>query len=288
MSIIQLYSQDLSPELNSFLSEIKPNVDRYVDAKATAQKERMLIIGQIAEYREQYPQRSADHRLLSSAMQSEWSGDVISNSKVAYQEYKRLMETDVPEYMQLAEEANPSQLKTLSRGEGTTLAYDAVKHLQKTGTLPSKGKMEQYLQGNINNKFENRPGTILKDDRPKSSPSTPEPTPYVAPKVDPDEAEFRRMGVMDPSQRSFLRSLVSNENLEHITSLKAAYTWHKLDDDAVLQYIQQKLAVSSTFEVKVRGLLSENNAEVVDTTAVRVESTPAYDTTGLMPPRWRR
>ena len=283
MSIIQLYSQELSPELNSFLTEIKPNVDRYVDAKANAQKERMLIIGQIAEYREQFPQRSADHRLLSNAMQSEWTGDTIKKSAAAYKEYKRLKETQVPEYMKLAEAANPAQLVTLGRGEGTTLAYEAAKYQKQTGAVPSQAKLEQRLKGNNTASFEKGRTAPLNQ---QQSPSTPEPAPYVAPKVDPDEAEFRRMGVMDPTQRSFLRSLVSNENLEHITTLKAAYTWHKLDDDAVLQYIQQKLAVSSTFEVKLRGLLSENNAEVIDTTATRVETN--YDTTGLMSPRWRR
>jgi hypothetical protein len=285
MSIIQLYNQDLSPELNTFLAEIKPNVDRYVDAKATAQKERMLIIGQVAEYREQFPQRSADHRLLSSAMQSEWKPEVIKKATAAYKEYKRLKETQVPEYMELAEAANPAQLVTLGRGEGTTLVYEAAKYQQQTGTVPSQAKLEQRLKGNNTASFEKgRTAPLNSENRPTAQVTTPD-TPYIAPKVDPDEQEFRRMGVMDPNQRSFLRSLVSNENLEHITSLKAAYTWHKLDEAAVLQYIQQKLAVSSSFEVKLRGLLSENSAEVVDTTATTVHS---YDTSGLVSPRWRR
>jgi hypothetical protein len=282
MSIIKLYDQEVSNELGSFLHQIKPNVDGYVAAKSAAQKERMMIIGQIAEYRQQFPQRSGDHRLLSQAMKSEWSDDVIKSNTVAYQEHKRLIETNVPEYIELAEVANPSQLMVLGRGEGTTLAYDAVKHLKQTGSLPSTQTMRQVLSGHKNNLAEKCNVTPLN----QQSPSKLEPAPYVAPKVDPDEQEFRRMGVMDINQRSFLRSLVKNENLEHITTLRAAHLWQQLSDEDLLLVLKQKLQVSSSYEARIRGLLSEHTNEVVvDTTATTVTS---YDTSGLVSPRWRR
>jgi len=50
MSFLELYKEPLSAELGSFLADIKPNVARSSDAKQSAQKERMIIIGKVVEY----------------------------------------------------------------------------------------------------------------------------------------------------------------------------------------------------------------------------------------------
>lgn len=149
-------NNELSTELTEFLKELKPEVDNYANARNQALRSRMLIIGRINDYKNEFPQRSADHRLLRQAMNSEWSSDVIEKAITAYNQYNKLLATEVSEFVSLAENANPSQLIALSRGEGTSLAYDAAKHLKKTGTLPSQGKMEQYLRGNLKSDFSSR------------------------------------------------------------------------------------------------------------------------------------
>jgi hypothetical protein len=152
-----IYSNnELSIELTEFLKELKPEVDNYTNAKAQALHSRMLIIGRINDYKNEFPQRSADHRLLRQAMNSEWSRDVIEKAITAYNQYNKLLATEVSEFVSLAKNANPSQLVTLSRGEGTSLAYDAAMYLKKTGALPSQAKMEQHLRGYLNKDFSSR------------------------------------------------------------------------------------------------------------------------------------
>ena len=146
-------NNELSPELNEFLTELKPEVDKYTTSKAQAQRSRMLIIGRCNDYKKSFPQRSADHRLLQNAMRSEWTEDVIKKAVAAYDEYNRLIDTEVCMYVSLAETATPSQLVVLNRGTDTTLAYDAARYLNKTGELPSKGRMEQYLSGYVKADF---------------------------------------------------------------------------------------------------------------------------------------
>lgn len=271
---ITLYdNNEVSPELTIFLTELKPEVDRYANAKAQAQQSRMLIIGRVNDYKNTFPQRSTDHRLLRQAMTSEWSNDVIEKSITAYNEYNKLLKTGVPEYMAIAENANPSQLVTLSRGEDTTLAYDAAKHFKQTGSLPSKGKMEQYLRGHIDRSFSSRPGA---DTQKSVSPEVKQeaPTPDVAPikpQMSEDEQALLRMGVYQESARHHMLGLIANENLEYIKDARSAYLWSQFCGGSMkelLPIIQQKLSQSKAFEVTLREMLSHHNTIEVEATTV--------------------
>ena len=85
MSLIKIISSEHSAEFGQLITDIKANVLSYLEARQKAQKERMIIIGKIAEYKSSYPQRSKEHRALTTAMNEEgWSQDVISNNLLAY------------------------------------------------------------------------------------------------------------------------------------------------------------------------------------------------------------
>ena len=78
MALLNIYESEVSTEFKNFLDQIKTNIEAYSDAKQKAKKERMIIIGKVAEYKETFPQRSSDHRLLTKVMKEEgWSDDVI-------------------------------------------------------------------------------------------------------------------------------------------------------------------------------------------------------------------
>lgn len=268
---ITLYgNNEVSAELTEFLTELKPEVDNYVNAKAQAQKSRMLIIGRINDYKNSFPQRSTDHKLLRQAMTSEWSSDVIEKAITAYNEYNRLLDTGVSEYMLVAESANPSQLVTLSRGEGTTLVYDAAKHLKQSGSLPSQGKMEQHLRGYVSNDFSSR---RTADTQPQKVEPTVQPKPTISGEEMEERLEFIRVGVTDPARQRHLKGLVSNENLPYIDSIKVANFWYSLSDEEMLKIIAQKIEKNSSFETKVREFLSEYTTDVtVDVVSSEVAS----------------
>ena len=94
MTLIKIINSEHSAEFGQLITDIKANVLSYLEARQKAQKERMIIIGKIAEYKSIYPQRSKEHRALTTAMNEEgWSQDVISNNLVAYKQYKSLLES---------------------------------------------------------------------------------------------------------------------------------------------------------------------------------------------------
>jgi hypothetical protein len=284
MSIIQLYTEEVSTELTAFLQEIKPNVDRYVEAKNSAQKERMLIIGKVSEYREQFPQRSGDHRLLSQAMNREWSSDVIKKNVGAYKAFKQLQATEVPEYIAVAEKASPSQLLALGRADGTKLAYDAAQHLKKTGELPSSQVMRRHQS------TEKCAGAPLNANPSQSQQTSTSHTPYVAPaqpQLTEEELQLQRYGITDESQRHHILSLIANENLAHITTVRDAYLWHLLGGgslQALVPIIKQKLSQSKEFEVLLRELVLHHTA--IEVTATEVPTT--FDNAMHDGIRWRR
>ena len=77
MSLKKIINSEHSEEFGEFINEIKANVLSYLEARHKAQKERMIIIGKIAEYKNSYPQRSKEHKALTTAMSEEgWSQDV--------------------------------------------------------------------------------------------------------------------------------------------------------------------------------------------------------------------
>ena len=56
MSLTQIINSEHSEEFGELITEIKANVLSYLEARHKAQKERMKIIGKIAEYKNSYPQ----------------------------------------------------------------------------------------------------------------------------------------------------------------------------------------------------------------------------------------
>ena len=158
MSLLHIYKSEISIEFKSFLDEIKENIEAYAKAKQRAQKERMIIIGKIAQYKSSFPQRSSDHRLLVKAMKAEgWSDDVISNNLFAYKQYLWLINND-SSWHPLAEASTVSHLLVMGREEGCSLSYYAAKYLKIHKDLPSVSAMRGYLAGWFDEKF--RPKNI--------------------------------------------------------------------------------------------------------------------------------
>ena len=58
MTLIKIINAEHSAEFGQLITDIKANVLSYLEARQKAQKERMIIIGKIAEYKSSYPQRS--------------------------------------------------------------------------------------------------------------------------------------------------------------------------------------------------------------------------------------
>jgi hypothetical protein len=168
MSILSIYNEQLSPELTSFLTDIKPNVDSYVTSKNEAQKQRMLIIGQVSEYKQEHKQRSADHRLLNKTMESEgWKEVVISENLTAYQEYKLLSGNVNEPYRKFAEGASVSLLTLLGRDRrnnngGSELSAAAFDHWKKTGKYPTVSQAKGFLGGFTTKAFEFKGGGAKK------------------------------------------------------------------------------------------------------------------------------
>ena len=163
MSLLQIYEHELSDEFKGFLDQIKTNIDAYTEAKHKAQIERMMIIGKINEYRQSFPQRSSDHRLLAKAMTNEgWSADVISNNWIAYRKYQNLM-SGHKDFHPLAQAASVSQLIVMARAKDGSFWMNLFKHLRRHKKLPSVSAMRGYLAGWFDDSFQPRNKGITKD-----------------------------------------------------------------------------------------------------------------------------
>jgi len=154
MSLLQIYEYELSDEFKSFLDQIRTNIETYTEARHKAQIERMIIIGKINEYRQSFPQRSSDHRLLAKAMTNEgWSPDAISNNSIAYKEYQRLMNSH-SDWYPLAQAASVSQLLIMARAEDGKLSFYMLKYLKRHKKLPAVSAMRGYLAGWFDDRFQ--------------------------------------------------------------------------------------------------------------------------------------
>jgi len=263
MSLLNLYNPsshqiipELSQEFHALLADLKTHVDNYLALKDKAMKERMVIIGKANAYRSQFPQRSAESRLLFQALNKEWSSDVIKNNTQAYLEYVRLMQTDVEEWKNLAEKANPSQLLMFSRDKTGNLRFDAAKALKRTGKVPSFQQLSQSRNKAIRGD-EKRNVTPLN----KEVPSQPHPATSL--RLDTEqELEFKRLGVINKLEQTHLLNLVSNQNLERITTVRQAFFWHSLSEDDLIRLVEQKLLVSGRFEVRLREKLKQHQEEL--------------------------
>ncbi len=116
----------------------------------------MIIIGKIAEYKQSFPQRSTDHRLLVKAMKEEgWSDDVISNNLIAFRRYQKLMNSH-SDWHPLAQAASVSHLLLMARANDGRLQHDALQYLKRHKKLPSLSAMRGYLAGWFDEKFMQR------------------------------------------------------------------------------------------------------------------------------------
>ena len=156
MTLLNIYESEVSTEFKNFLDQIKTNIEAYSEAKLKAQKERMIIIGKIAEYKQSFPQRSTDHRLLVKAMKEEgWSDDVISNNLIAFRRYQKIMNSH-SDWHPLAQAASVSHLLLMARANDGRLQHDALKYLKRHKKLPSLSAMRGYLAGWFDEKFMQR------------------------------------------------------------------------------------------------------------------------------------
>ena len=156
MTLLNIYESEVSKEFKNFLDQIKTNIEAYSEANLKAQKERMIIIGKIAEYKQSFPQRSTDHRLLVKAMKEEgWSDDVISNNLIAFRRYQKLMNSH-SDWHPLAQAASVSHLLLMARANDGRLQHNALKYLKRHKKLPSLSAMRGYLAGWFDEKFMQR------------------------------------------------------------------------------------------------------------------------------------
>lgn len=164
MSFLTIYYDDSnSAELGELLTTIKPNVELYTTSKEEAQRQRMLIIGQVSEYKRLHSQRSSEHRRLNKAMEEEgWSHAAISENTTAYQEYKYLKENVNEPIKQFAEGAPIKLLlecgKQRKQSGDSELSAAAFDHWRKTGCYPTKKQFKGFLGGYTSSSFEFRGG----------------------------------------------------------------------------------------------------------------------------------
>jgi len=301
MSLLNLYNPsshqtipELSQEFHALLADLKTHVDNYLALKDKAMKERMVIIGKANAYRSQFRQRSAESRLLFQALNKEWSSDVIKNNTQAYQEYVRLMQTEVEEWENLAEKANPSQLLMFSRDKTGKLGFEAAKTLKRTGKIPSFQQLNQTRKTSDNRS----PMTDTENEKRNVTPlKETDPQPALSPSRVEDqelELEFRQLGVINELQQTHLVNLVSNENLQHIQTVRQAFFWQCLSDDDLMNLVEQKLLVSNRFELRLREKLQQHQEELTKNqrSEGKLNTQHLQETSALeapfMAPRFRR
>ena len=166
MTLLTIFEQTTSPELRTFLTQLKPHIDSYCEHRNKAQLERMMIIGKVGEYRSSFPQRSKDHRLLSQVMNEEgWSLDVIDNNLAAYRTYNDILLNYHSDYHPIAHKASVSQLMLISRGVSLV---ELIYYYRRKRQLPPTSALRGYLGGFFNERFEPK-----SKGRPKSFQETP-------------------------------------------------------------------------------------------------------------------
>jgi hypothetical protein len=286
-----------------FMAEIVGLVQDYQHA-SKGQQSMMFLVGKIQQHKRRYSQRSPEFQFYQDILDElDVSKDQASSLTRAYNFYNKLLEKGVDEYTALAESATPYQLLALKEADNTETVYDAARYLKKNGRLPSVKAIK--LRGNkrIAASFEVRDVTTLVSDRPSSvtgaplntNPSlsqqtnTPQTPDVVAPKpqLTEEELQLQRYGITDESQRHHILSLIANENLAHITTVRDAYLWHLLGGgslQALVPIIKQKLSQSKEFEVLLRELVLHHTA--IEVTATQVPTT--FDNAMHDGIRWRR
>ena len=68
MTLIKIINSEHSAEFGQLITDIRANVLSYLEARQKAQKERMIIIGKIDEYKSSYPQRKTPTHTHQTSM----------------------------------------------------------------------------------------------------------------------------------------------------------------------------------------------------------------------------
>ena len=278
-----------------FMAEIVGLVQDYQHA-SKGQQSMMFLVGKIQQHKRRYSQRSPEFQFYQDILDElDVSTDQASKLTRAYNFYNKLLEKGVDEYTTLAESATPYQLLALKEVENNETVYDAAKYLKKNGRLPSVKAIKARGNKKIAASFEVGNVSTLVSERPSSVPVTPlnsvtPQTPYVVPakpQLTEEELQLQRYGINDESQRHHILSLISNENLAHITTVRDAYLWNLLGGgslQALVPIIKQKLSQSKDFEVLLRELVLHQTA--IEVTATQVPNT--FDGAMHNGVRWRR
>ena len=156
MSLLQIYESDFgehSVEFSSLLIDLKEHCENYTKAKQTAQKERMLIIGKVDEFKSTFPQRSKEHRALYKAMEDEgWSEDVIYNNRLAYKAYRGLLAMHETHKVHLVLDlATVSHLMLMEQG---ICFYELKKYVKRHKKLPPISALRGRLGGFFDETFQ--------------------------------------------------------------------------------------------------------------------------------------
>ncbi|QEY31185.1 hypothetical protein EVJ50_01895 [Synechococcus sp. RSCCF101] len=158
MALLEIYDNTTTDEtFLNFLASIKKNVETYSQAKSTAQRERMIIIGKISDYQRSFPQRSNEHRALAKAMESEgWSRDCIDNNKAAFRWYSRTVNSEYTDKFQLemAETASVTHMAILERAQSGALEEAVYKYYKRNKKMPAVSSLRGWLGGFFTDKFE--------------------------------------------------------------------------------------------------------------------------------------
>ena len=203
MSLLQIYESEQTAEFRSFLESIKSNIDSYTKAKRTAQKERMMIIGSISEYKEAVPQRSSDHRFLSKAMESEgWSKDVIYQNTLAYKAYKHIL-AGHQDFHSVAHKASVSLLMEIGKSKKCP-TYDLLMYLRRNKELPSVTAYKGWLGGYFDDKF-----LPIRQNTPKPKDTVAETTDIVPLEVLPHDPDPITQELVLVNESDFCDELVS-------------------------------------------------------------------------------
>lgn len=172
-----IHNENLSPEFNQKITELKPTVLSMVENLANFKKQRMIVIGELQAFRNQTG--NAEDKKAIRNLLGKFTADVVDSCVASYKAYKALEAHSEPEYKDLAEQASPTQLKIIGRGSDTSVAYDAAMALKRTGKVPTTQELNNIVMGR-----QNLPVTENRFKTEKPEIKNPVPQPEAQPLID--------------------------------------------------------------------------------------------------------
>jgi hypothetical protein len=149
------YAQQNNLTNAKFIQELATLEPLYSTAANGAQAE-MLLVGKIGEYKRHYGRQSPEWKFYDLILtELDIDKSKVSRLTTAYNFYNKHENCSV--YGELMRSATPHQLYALKMGESkkSSVVVDAVKHLTKTGKVPSVNL--------INKRISNRVGADFKE-----------------------------------------------------------------------------------------------------------------------------